>query len=112
MKKHNFIRQLLTPINRTPIHPQWFAFLHESQSLDDIAKNANGLVLDIGAGAQNIQKFLHSDCNYISLDYYQTAIEWYNTRPQLFGDGQCLPVKTDSVDTVLLLDVLEHLSRP
>lgn len=110
--QNSFIRILFNPLKKIPFHPQWFVFLREFQSLRAIAKTTNGVVLDIGSGTQNIQKHLPSDCNYISLDYYQTATEWYHTRPQIFGDGQCLPIKTDSVDTVLLLDVLEHLPRP
>ncbi|OQW92970.1 MAG: hypothetical protein BWK79_13580, partial [Beggiatoa sp. IS2] len=50
--------------------------------------------------------------DYIGMDYYQTAVHWYATRPQVYGDAQQLPFSDDSMDTVLLLDVLEHLPNP
>ncbi|MBK8932685.1 MAG: class I SAM-dependent methyltransferase [Chloroflexi bacterium] len=112
MRQNAFIRRLLAPFQQTPFHPQWFVYRDERESLLAIGRQARGLTFDIGAGAQQVRNYLPSGCRYLSLDYYQTAAEWYHTRPQLFGDGQRLPIKANSVDTVLLLDVLEHLPRP
>lgn len=112
MRQNALIRRLLAPLKRTPFHPQWFVYRDERESLQAIGRQARGLTLDIGAGEQNVQNYLPVGCHYVSLDYYQTAAEWYHTRPRLFGDGQRLPIQADSVDTVLLLDVLEHLPRP
>ncbi|MFO7682219.1 MAG: class I SAM-dependent methyltransferase [Chloroflexota bacterium] len=112
MRQNALTRRLLTPFKHTPFHPQWFVYKDEHTSLQEIGRQAHGLVLDIGAGAQVVQKSLSADCRYISLDYYQTAVAWYHTRPHLYGDGQWLPIKSGSVDTVLLLDVLEHLPQP
>ncbi|GAB4264418.1 MAG: hypothetical protein Kow0080_03450 [Candidatus Promineifilaceae bacterium] len=77
-----------------------------------IAAWAWGLVLDVGAGQQTIEQFLPAGTRYVSLDYWETAVGWYHTLPHIFGDGQRLPIATASIDTVLLLDVLEHLPRP
>ncbi|MCA9973403.1 MAG: methyltransferase domain-containing protein [Anaerolineales bacterium] len=112
MRQNALIRRLLAPFKHTPLHPQWFALREEPALLRDIARQAEGVVLDVGAGTQAIRPFLSPHCRYVSLDYYQTAAEWYGTRPQIFGDGQQLPMKAGSIDVVLLLDVLEHLPRP
>jgi SAM-dependent methyltransferase len=112
MRQNQLIRQVLTPLKRTPLHPQWFVFKDELAGLREIAAQTHGVVLDIGAGEQKIQAYLPAGTTYLSLDYYQTATAWYGTRPCLFATAQQLPIATASIDTVLLLDVLEHLPRP
>lgn len=112
MKQHTSLRELLDPLKKTPLHPQWFIYKEENKLSKEISGLAYGCVLDIGAGTQAIKHFLSSNCEYFSLDYYQTATEWYHTQPQLFGDGQRLPIRSNSIDTVLLLDVIEHIPKP
>lgn len=112
MKQNVKLRQLIAPLKKTLFHPQWFVFKHQEDGQKWIGHRAFGLVLDIGAGTQEIRRYLPADCCYVSLDYYETATGWYETRPHVFGNGQTLPVKSESVDTVLLLDVLEHLPNP
>lgn len=112
MRQNALIRRLFAPLKHTPLHPQWFVYKDERGTLQEIGRLAHDLVLDIGAGAQVVQDYLSADCEYISLDYYQTAVTWYHTHPHIYGDGQRLPIRSGSVDTVLLLDVLEHLPQP
>jgi SAM-dependent methyltransferase len=50
--------------------------------------------------------------SYCGLDYPVTALDMYGTRPDVFGDGCRLPFSDESFDSVLMLDVLEHISRP
>jgi len=106
------LRSILAPIKNTPLHPQWLIFQYEKVSEQQIGTLASGLTLDIGAGRQRIRENLSSDITYVALDYYDTAVNWYETRPHIFGDGQYLPMANNSIDTVLLLDVLEHLPDP
>ncbi len=80
--------------------------------MQDAKRVAKGLVLDIGCGSQAPRSALEPQCTYVGLDYYKTAIEWYGSRPDAYADAQCLPIAGGSVETVLLLDVLEHLPRP
>ncbi len=60
----------------------------------------------------NILKLISKIIIIIGLDYYQTATHWYGTQPDVYGDAQTLPFADNSMDTVLLLDVLEHLPHP
>lgn len=112
MRRNSAIRRLLQPFEGTLLHPQWFVYKSEMATLQQVAALAHGLVLDVGAGTQKVLDYLPSECQYLSLDNYQTAVEWYRTKPFIFGDAQSLPLQDNSVDTVILLDVLEHLARP
>ncbi len=109
---YKILKKLLNFVRYTPLHPQWIVLRENKRTLSDVAKFSAGKVLDIGCGQQAAQQVLSDDSEYIGLDYLQTASEWYNTRPQIYGDAQQLPFKTISVNTVLLLDVLEHLPSP
>jgi len=87
-------------------------YKHESEIWKLVSGNATGVVLDIGCGEQKIRHALSADCTYIGLDHYFTATEWYNTKPSVFATAASLAIASDSVDSVLLLDVLEHLPDP
>lgn len=69
-------------------------------------------MLDIGCGERQLKSVLGADIQYIALDYPATIDLGYASKPQVFGDAHCLPFASDSVDTVLMLDVLEHLAQP
>lgn len=110
---HNkVLRRFLAPLKRTPFHPQWFVFRHGTKTKEKFGSYARGNVLDIGAGNMGLQKYVPDENLYISLDYWETAVEWYKAHPLIFGDGQMLPIKTGCMDTVFILDVLEHLPCP
>lgn len=106
------IKKIMGRLRSFPIHPQWFVYRNDKFCRSEIGRQAHGLVLDIGCADQYIRDNLKRDTEYIGLDYYQTAMHWYSTRPDIYGDAQSLPFPDSSVDSVLLLDVLEHLSSP
>jgi ubiquinone/menaquinone biosynthesis C-methylase UbiE len=106
------LKKILTKIRHTPLHPQWFVYRNEHWHLTQIGKQVQGIVLDIGCANQYFKHYIQTNHEYIGLDYYQTATQWYATQPQVYGDAQTLPIKNNSIDSVLLLDVLEHLPRP
>lgn len=103
------LRRWLRPLRATPLHPQWFVFRDEQRSRDWVKERAKGRVLDIGCAdgwAQSVLK----DCEYIGLDYPTTATALYGTQPDVFADGAQLPFPENTFDTVLLLEVLEHVA--
>jgi SAM-dependent methyltransferase len=69
----------------------------------------HGDIVDIGCGDGRVRHSLPRDAEYLGLDYYKTAVEWYDTRPDIFGDAASLPLPDESVDGVIMLHVLEHL---
>jgi SAM-dependent methyltransferase len=104
--------KLLKDLIKTPFHPQWFAMLRENEGLREMCGSLSGLVLDIGCAERKPRAFLPDEADYVGLDYFDTATAWYGTRPDVFGDAQQLPFGSESVDHVLLMDVLEHIPEP
>lgn len=106
------LRSWFRPLRKTPLHPQWFAFRGEHGVRRWIRENASGQVLDIGCADRWAREVLNSGCSYVGLDYPGTAATMYATKPDVFADGARLPFSEQSMDTVLLLEVLEHVQRP
>lgn len=106
------IRKLAAVFRHTPLHPQWFAFLRERKSLRQTCAELSGVVLDVGCADGLARQHLPEEATYYGLDYYSTATAWYETRPDIYGDAQSLPVRDKSIDHALLLDVLEHIPEP
>lgn len=65
-------------------------------------------MLDIGSGDSRHEKLLGQDCTIYRLDYPVTNAR-YRALPDIFADAGNLPVPDQSIDVVLLLEVLEHL---
>jgi SAM-dependent methyltransferase len=97
----------------TPIHPQWLCAYNNKNIENCIKENVVGtIVLDIGCATKWPVKLLPSSYYYIGIDFLNTAEKWYKTQPDVYGDAQKLPIASNSIDSVLLLDVLEHLQNP
>jgi SAM-dependent methyltransferase len=111
MNYRNF-KKALTKIRTWPFHPQWFIYRHEHQYYSHISHHISGLILDVGCAHQVVKTYLHLPHRYVGLDYYDTAVHWYVAQPHVYADAHCLPIADNSIDTVLLLDVLEHLTHP
>ncbi len=109
---YRHIKNFLAKFSRWPFHPQWLLAKGANADFRYVGAQAHGRVLDIGCANQYMRKHIDSSCEYIGLDYYQTAVHWYGTRPGVYGDAHGLPFPNQSMDTVLLLDVLEHLAAP
>ena len=110
-KFDNFSRRFRF-LKGTFFHPQYFAHRLERSLFTYIGGLSGVRVLDVGCSDQRIKHFLPTDREYTGLDYYSTATQWYGTRPTVYGDAHTLPFPDSQFDTVLLIDVLEHLQSP
>jgi SAM-dependent methyltransferase len=106
------LRRLLAPIAGTPLHPQWLILRDRDNARHAIRQAARGEVLDIGCGDRWVEGALGSGTRYTGLDYLPTVGKGYAGRAEVFGDAQGLPFAEGSFDTVVLMDVLEHLPAP
>lgn len=74
----------------------------------------NGIVLDVGCGRMpyrgTILRPPSKAQSYIGLDLLNHPL--YKVAPDLTWDGETIPLKSESVDSVLLTEVIEHLPEP
>ena len=106
------IRESFALLAGTPVHPQWLIKRSDYYRFVEAAEACRGSVLDIGCSDQQLKRHLPPNTEYIGLDYWDTAIYRYKTRPSVFGDAQHLPFRNKSIDTVVMLEVLEHIPDP
>lgn len=104
------LRKLISFVKATPFHPQWL--LSRGLTNDWLISRAKGKVLDIGCADRSLESMLPEGCDYVSLDYPVTGGEMYGARPDIFGNASYLPFRSDSFDTVVLFEVLEHVAQP
>lgn len=106
------IKSLMRSYVNLPLHPQWLILRKESRLRWEIAQLLEGRTLDIGSGSGQIAHLISSKIHYVSLDYPATHAKGYTGVPHIFGDGHHLPFCNESFNSIILLDVLEHLSFP
>jgi SAM-dependent methyltransferase len=94
------------------LHPQWLVTRMQHRRTAWIAGHARGVVVDVGCADGAIKAVLSAATDYIGLDYPATADRLYFTRPAIYADAASLPLQDASCDTLMLLDVVEHLAAP
>jgi SAM-dependent methyltransferase len=105
------LRRFLGPLVNTPIHPQWLLARQKAAALNTVRRWAHGNIIDVGCGNRWLSAAVTAG-NYVGLDYPPTVAQGYPGRPEVFGDAANLPFLDSIADTVLLMDVLEHLRFP
>lgn len=98
-------------LRRTPLHPQWLLG-SSGKTKRWVRKVARGRVVDIGCADRWVEKCLPPSCNYIGIDFPATGKLMYGARPDIFADAARLPLSDASADTIIILEVVEHLRHP
>lgn len=105
----SIVRKLFRPLKNTVLHPQWLSYRDNVLRgwLQGVREHSR--ILDIGCNDRWPKKHLHRSCEYIGLDYYDAENSMYSSQVDLYGDAQNLPILCDSIDCILMFDVLEHI---
>lgn len=107
----NLFVRALRVLRHTPLHPQWLLGSSRATALW-VRRQASGRVLDIGCADRWVEKCLSPGCEYVGIDYVATGKLMYRARPDAFADAAQLPIPDASTDTVIILEVVEHLRHP
>lgn len=99
----------------------WFVGRNELLSIlfktifGNIIKARNNInVLDVGCGTGSRLEEIKKYGNVIGIDISKEALGYAQSKVSqnlICGDAQLLPIKAESLDVILLLDVLEHLEH-
>ncbi len=74
-----------------------------------------GDLLDIGCGKMPYKKFLTSKAKikkYVGIDIKEAIIYDEKIKPDLYWDGESIPLANSSIDSILITEVLEHVFCP
>jgi ubiquinone/menaquinone biosynthesis C-methylase UbiE len=75
----------------------------------------SGRVLDVGGGTGPVQNLLRRDVQYVCVDVEMAKLVQLKQRSPtaaaFVADGAALPFRSETIDTVLLIAVIHHLSE-
>ncbi len=90
-----------------------------SQKVDRIKKIStqyfNGILLDLGCGRMPYKKLIEENSNvkkYIGMDIKNPTYQQKEFQPDIFWDGITIPFQLESINTAILIEVLEHTPNP
>jgi len=123
-QRKGWMRRLHGWQKRTLLNPYWLDMRHLNAAAAELAPLARGVMFDVGVGERPYGALFRPHVQrYFGLEY--PPVVFGNLNPRLwdyihvvhgiidvFGDGQQLPVRDACCDTVLSLEVLEHLPDP
>ncbi len=102
-------------ISHTFLNKNYIAESRLSESINEAVQHAKGLALDIGCGLKPYKDLLETRAEkYLSLEY-PGAEDYFGgciKDVDAYGDCQDLPFKSGTIDTVLCVEVIEHVPEP
>ncbi|MBQ8218495.1 MAG: class I SAM-dependent methyltransferase [Bacilli bacterium] len=80
--------------------------------LSSLVKKYNcSSILDIGAGDGKIDKMIQDKCN-VSITGIDVLVRDYTYIPVIEYDGNSIPLKDNSINATMMIDVLHHTDNP
>lgn len=96
----------------TFIHPQFIMKRYELKALLENKQYIKGNLIDLGCGTIPYKEIIKPIVkSYTALDK-PNVLNYSNEKPDIYADILNIPLKDNKFDTVLILQVLEHLSQP
>ncbi len=102
---------------RFPWFPHVEIFITRNQLFKHIKKSIpffKGKLLDVGCGVMPYRDFIKQNASideYVGMDLPNSSV-YKDIQPDLLWDGFDIPLPENSVDSVLLTEVLEHCPEP
>ena len=93
------------------VNPFWLSRRALSRALSAYAPRLSGKVLDFGCGTAPYRHMLTSAKTYLGIEY-DSPENRLHKRADIFYDGQTIPLETDSIDSILSTQSLEHVPNP
>lgn len=132
---NQMIKTILKLIEKTPFHPHRLEFNTADQLNSEILSYSKGIVLEVGCGNRAKEAAIRSNRNvttYIGLDYpvwgrnylsfvkkikalgcdFEVMTGSMRYLADIHGDGNYLPIKSGSMDTICCFETLEHIQTP
>jgi len=104
----SWLKKLESAIKYTVFHPQWLSNRYHKNSRKILAALDGVTILEIGSGDSQLNSLLKPSNLLVTVDYPATNRR-YNHSPDIFADAALLPVRNESIDAALLLEVAEHV---
>lgn len=88
-------------------HPDYIASSMLHRDLASLFPELNGRLLDLGCGNSPYRDLLENITSYVAYD-----IDKLYSKPSVVGNASVLPFASESFDSVLSTQVLEHVAEP
>lgn len=106
LRAHDFL------LTGTPFHVDYWPRRRMRAAIAARARHASGLLLDVGCGLKPYQAILMPHVRrYVGVEYSPTS-GYRGNRADICGDAAALPLASESCDTVLATELLEHVTDP
>lgn len=106
IEKENFNPSVIGLIT----NPFFIARKGLAQGIKSLSSEINGKILDVGCGTKPYSTFFNCT-EYIGLEI-ETGIDSHKKQADVFYDGKYFPFKSESFDSIICNQVLEHVFDP
>ena len=104
------LHRLKSRLHSSWLYPRHIGEIYLRRALSEAREYAHGTLLDVGCGLRPYQRIFEGIVdNYIGLDFPVTPDQ---ARPNVVGDALNMPVGSSKIDTILAIELLEHVDNP